>query len=53
MIPIAIVDKSVDFNYQSFFEATADNVGMTMKWFTDIESGRAWLKNKTGHQSKT
>lgn len=52
IIPVAIVEKSVDFYYQFFFEATAATVGMTVKWFTDIESARAWLKNKMGQQGK-
>jgi len=50
MLPVAIVDKSVDFHYQSFFEATAANAGMTVKWFTDAKNARAWLKNKLNHK---
>ncbi len=47
-IPVAIVDRATDISYQSFFEATAANVGMTIKWFTDVESARSWLQSKVG-----
>lgn len=45
-LPSAIVDPSADTAYRSFYETTASNAGMSVKWFTDIEAARAWLKSK-------
>jgi hypothetical protein len=44
-LPSAVVDLSVDVTYQSFYETTSANVGHLIKWFTDIETARAWLKS--------
>ncbi len=45
-LPSAVVDLSKNTAYQSFYETTAANVGQSMKWFTDIEAARAWLKSR-------
>jgi len=43
----ALVDIAENADYASFHENTARNIGMDMKWFTDIEKARAWLKADT------
>ena len=50
ILPAAIVGQTEDEEYSSFYEATAANVGQSMKFFTDIETARAWLKSK--HSTK-
>jgi len=45
-VNIALVDLPENADYQKFHETTALNAGMKFKWFTDIASARAWLKNK-------
>jgi hypothetical protein len=42
----AIVELPNDKAYQSFHEDAAANVGWPLKWFTDIDAARAWLKSK-------
>jgi len=42
----AVVEQPNDVAYQSFHETTAANIGMSLKWFTDIDAARAWLKSK-------
>jgi len=42
-LPSAIVDRSVN-SYHSFYETTSANVGQKLKWFTEIEVARTWLK---------
>jgi hypothetical protein len=44
--PSAVVERSENWDYKSFYEATAANAGHILKWFTDIESARTWLKNR-------
>ena len=46
ILPAAVVDRSENWDYKSFYETTATNAGQSMKWFTDIESARAWLKSR-------
>lgn len=46
ILPSAVVDRPENLDYQSFYETTAANIGQSMKWFTDMESARAWLKNR-------
>ena len=41
----AIVDIEENAAYESFHENTAKNVGRSLKWFTDIDAARAWLKS--------
>jgi len=45
-LPSAVVDVSDNKAFQSFYETTSHNVGLLVKWFTDIETARAWLKSK-------
>ncbi|MBN1848591.1 MAG: hypothetical protein JW932_08395 [Deltaproteobacteria bacterium] len=45
-IPSVVVDTSKNKAFQSFYETTAANVGITIKWFHEIEPARAWLKSK-------
>ena len=45
-IKFAIVDNKGLNEYEQFHETTAINAGITLKWFTDIDTARAWLKNK-------
>jgi hypothetical protein len=41
-----VVDIPENSDYQSFHENTAVNAGMKLKFFTDIDAARAWLKSK-------
>jgi len=43
---IALVDIPEYAETASFHETTAYNAGLTLKWFTDINEARAWLKGK-------
>jgi hypothetical protein len=45
-LPAAIVDPSENSAYLSFYETTAANVGHPLKWFTDMDSARAWLQTR-------
>ncbi len=45
-LPSAVVDSSKNVAFQSFYETTAANVGHLIKWFTDIDAARTWLKSK-------
>ena len=45
-IKFAIVDNKGLNEYEQFHETTAINAGITLKWFTDIDTARAWLKSK-------
>jgi len=45
-LPAAIIDPTTNPDYISFYETTAANAGHMVKWFTDIEAARAWLKSK-------
>ena len=51
VVPAAMVDHPGNPEYKSFYETTAANTGMTVKWFTDMESARAWLKDKIDERS--
>ncbi len=42
----AVVDTEENRDFQSFHENTATNVGQSMKWFSDIDAARAWLKDR-------
>ena len=46
ILPSAVVDLLANEGYKSFYETTAANVGHSMKFFTDIEAARAWLKSR-------
>jgi hypothetical protein len=43
---IALVDIPENAAIESFHETTAINGGLSLKWFTDIDAARAWLKSK-------
>jgi hypothetical protein len=45
ILPCAIVELRENKDFQSFYETTAYNAGQSMKYFSDIESARAWLKS--------
>jgi Fur family transcriptional regulator, peroxide stress response regulator len=40
----AYVDIPENADYQNYHETTAANAGIMMKWFTDIDAARVWLK---------
>jgi len=44
IIKTAIVDLPENSVYRNYHETTARNAGMNLKWFTDIDEARAWLK---------
>ena len=46
ILPAAVVERSENMVYQSFYETTAANTGQSLKWFTDIEAARTWLKSR-------
>jgi hypothetical protein len=46
ILPSAVVDRSENWSYKSFYETTAANTGQLMKYFTDVEAARAWLKSR-------
>jgi|GEM_PF-85758 len=41
----AYVDVPENAEYQNYHEITAASAGIMMKWFTDIDAARAWLKS--------
>jgi len=45
-IPSAIVDLPENADFQSFVEDVKSNIGISTKWFTDIEVARNWIKGK-------
>jgi hypothetical protein len=45
-IHFAFVDIPQNADYEKFHETAAVNTGLSMKWFTDIDAARAWLKSK-------
>jgi len=50
ILPLAVVDQPGNWEFKSFYETTAANAGQSLKWFTDVESARAWLKSKLKKQ---
>ena len=44
------VDISENAEFQNFYETVAHNAGVKMKWFTDIDIARDWLKRKQKKQ---
>ena len=42
----ALLDIQENAAFASFFETTARNASIPLKWFTDIDSARAWLKGR-------
>ena len=45
-IKIALVDVPENAEYQKYHETMARNVGLSFKWFTDIDEARVWLRNE-------
>ena len=45
-INIAFVDIPENSDLRAFHEYTSNNAGLSLKWFTDIDDARAWLKNQ-------
>jgi hypothetical protein len=45
-VKLAVLDLPENAEYQKFHENTACNAGLSLKWFTDINAARTWLKNK-------
>jgi len=45
-IKTAVVDIPEHSGFESFHETTARNAGILMKYFTDINKAREWLKGK-------
>jgi hypothetical protein len=43
---VAMVDIPENSDYSSFHETTAANAGMKLRFFTDIDTARTWLKKK-------
>lgn len=46
ILPAAVAERPGNWDFKLFYETTSANVGQLIKWFTDIESARAWLKSK-------
>jgi hypothetical protein len=44
---IAIVDIIENEKLQSFHETAAFNIGISLKWFSDVNTAKCWLINKT------
>ncbi len=42
-LDVAVVDLEENEPFQSFHQITANNVGLSLKCFTDIDAARAWL----------
>ena len=43
---IALVDLEEYADLQSFYETAASNAGLSLKYFTDIDTARNWLKRR-------
>ena len=43
---VAFVDIVECVEYNLFYQATVLNLGLSWKWFIDIDAARAWLKSK-------
>ena len=52
-ISTAVVDLPEHETYQLFLETTAYNSGLRIKWFTNIDDARTWLKNMQGGDSES
>lgn len=46
-INMVLLDIPENANLRSFHEYTAKNAGIPIKWFTDADDARAWLKRKS------
>ena len=45
-VTVAVVDRQENAKQGAFLETTALNAGHVLKFFTDIDAARAWLKSK-------
>ena len=45
-VNVAIVDLPENAEHGKFLETTALNAGLSLKWFTDIDAAKDWLKSK-------
>ncbi len=45
-VPTAIVDETRNHEFESFFETTAQNAGLTVRFFADLDTAKVWLKSK-------
>ena len=45
-INFVFVDLPENADFESFQEVAAKEVGISFKWFTDMDTARKWLKNK-------
>lgn len=46
-IKVAMVDLPENSDYRNFHETTALNAGLKLKWFTETDKARTWLKSKS------
>jgi hypothetical protein len=46
-IKTAVLDIPDHADFQKFHETTANNAGIPMKFFMDIDEARAWLKSRS------
>jgi hypothetical protein len=46
-IKTAIIDIQENAEFQKFQERTAVNAGLSLKWFTDADAARIWLKSRS------
>jgi len=49
---LIIVDLPENADYQRFHETTAVNAGLSLKFFTDIDTAREWLKIEQREEKK-
>ena len=47
-IKTAIVDSPGNADFENFHEMIASNIGLSLKWFTDVDEARNWLKELSG-----
>jgi len=45
IVNTAIVDLPENADFQTFHETTGRNAGLSMKWFTNLNDARTWLKS--------
>ncbi len=45
-LDVAVVDLEENESFESFHEITANNVGLSLKCFTDTDAARAWLRSR-------
>jgi len=45
-VPSAIVDGSRNREFEAFYETTAMNAGLTVRYFSEVAAAKAWLKSR-------